>query len=550
MRTEPAGFLRSRGVTPARRTRLDPGPVEPALILFQLYRMIMASLLAGLFLGGLGPSFLGHADPQFYAWTSLSYLALVLASLALMFKRLSSIGVLTHFIVYSDVVAFSLMMYASGGVASGLGMLLAVSVAGGSLLSAGRTALVFAAAAALGVLAAQIYAAATLVPFDPAYSQAGMLGGLMFAMALLAHTLGARASRSAELASRRGADLANLERLNEYIIQHAETGILVVDEYNRVRLTNEAALQLLEQPAVGEGASLVEISAELTGALMRWQADPKSETPPLRSTPSGQPLRASFVPVGEAGAGTIISLQDYSVLTRRAQREKLVSLGRLTASIAHEIRNPLGAVSHASQLLGESPELSVPDRRLIEIIHANSLRVSAIIENVLQLSRPNVYQPRGVRLRACVNEFAEEFRQHQGLGEGAVEVRFDGEDIRVNVDPKQMHQVLNILCDNALTHGAQDRPAHIQIRSGRSADTGIPYLDVIDDGPGVPPEVAEQIFEPFFTSRHKGTGLGLYIAKELSAGNQADLNYLPRPEGGSCFRLLFHGSNNSQKAMT
>ena len=183
----------------------------------------------------------------------MSYLALVLASLVLMLKRVSGQGALTHFIVYSDLAAFSLMMYASGGVASGLGMLLAVSVAGGSLVSAGRTALVFAAAAALGVLAVQIYAAATLVAFDPAYSQAGMLGGLMFAMALLAHTLGTRASRSAELASRRGADLANLERLNEYIIQHAETGILVVDEYNRVRLTNEAALQLLEQAAAGEG---------------------------------------------------------------------------------------------------------------------------------------------------------------------------------------------------------------------------------------------------------------------------------------------------------
>jgi two-component system sensor histidine kinase PilS (NtrC family) len=317
-----------------------------------------------------------------------------------------------------------------------------------------------------------------------------------------------------------------------------------------VRLTNRAALQLLEQPDADEGASLAQISPELTGALVRWQEDPKSETPPLRGTVSGQPLRASFAPVGEAGAGTIITIQDSSVLTRRAQREKLVSLGRLTASIAHEIRNPLGAISHASQLLGESPELTSADRRLTEIINANSLRLNAIIENVLQLSRPNVYQPRGVRLQACVNEFAEEFRQHHGLGEDRLEVHFDSADIRVNIDPKQVHQVLNILCDNALTHGAQDHPARIQIRGGRSADTGAPYLDVIDNGPGVPSEVADQIFEPFYTSHHKGTGLGLYIAKELSAGNQAELNYLPRPEGGSCFRLLFRGSISGQKAMT
>jgi two-component system sensor histidine kinase PilS (NtrC family) len=550
MRTEPAGILRSGGVAPANRIQSPKGAIEPALVLFQVYRLVMASLFAGLFLFGLGPRFLGQTDPQIYAWTSLSYLALVLASLVLMRNRLTAQGALTHFIVYSDVVAFSLMMYASGGVASGLGMLSAVSVAAGSLLSGGRTALVFAASATLGVLGVQIYAAATLEPFDPVYSQAGMLGGLMFAMALLAHTLGTRASRSAELASRRGADLANLERLNEYIIQHAETGILVVDHYNRVRLANEAALKLLEQPGAGEGASLVQISPELTGALVRWQADPKSEIPPLRDTPSGQPLRAGFAPVGEDGAGTIITLQDYSALTRRAQREKLVSLGRLTASIAHEIRNPLGAVSHASQLLGESPKLSAPERRLTEIIQTNALRLNAIIENVLQLSRPNVYQPRGVRLQACVNEFAEEFRQHQGLAADGLEVRFDAEDIRVNVDPKQMHQVLDILCDNALTHSPQDRAVRIQIRGGRSADTGAPYLDVIDNGPGVPPEVAEQIFEPFFTSRHKGTGLGLYIAKELSAGNQAELSYLPRPEGGSCFRLLFRGSDNRQKAMT
>ena len=285
----------------------------------------------------------------------------------------------------------------------------------------------------------------------------------------------------------------------------------------------------------------MQVSPELTGALVRWQADPKSETPPLRGTPTGQLLRASFAPIGEADEGTIITLQDYSVLTRRAQREKLVSLGRLTASIAHEIRNPLGAISHASQLLGESPELTSADCRLTEIIHANSLRLNAIIESVLQLSRPNVYQPRGVRLQACVNEFAEEFRQHRGLGTDDLELRFEAEDVRVNVDPKQIHQILNILCDNALTHGPQDRPTRIQIRGGHSPDTGTPYLDVIDNGTGVPPEVADQIFEPFFTSRHKGTGLGLYIARELSAGNQAELSYLPRHEGGSCFRLLFRG---------
>ena len=100
--------------------------------------------------------------------------------------------------------------------------------------------------------------------------------------------------------------------------------------------------------------------------------------------------------------------------------------------------------------------------------------------------------------------------------------------------------------------GREDRQDYRALRMGMMFQEFelLAYLDVIDNGPGVAPEVADQIFEPFFTSHHKGTGLGLYIAKELSAGNQAELNYLPRPEGGSCFRLLFRGSISGQKAMT
>jgi two-component system, NtrC family, sensor histidine kinase PilS len=238
----------------------------------------------------------------------------------------------------------------------------------------------------------------------------------------------------------------------------------------------------------------------------------------------------------------LVFLEDTSVIAERAQQSKLAALGRLSASIAHEIRNPVGAMSHAGQLLRESPHLTSEDRQLTEIIEKNGVRVSQIIENVLQLSRRDATRQERFDvvdwLRGFVHEYVE--TQQIDLRRFRIEPQVDVLGLDVEFDPSHLHQVLWNLCDNALRHGGSSAPETVvELRSGRITSTGRPFVEVSDRGAGVDPANAERIFEPFFTSGKGGTGLGLFLSRELCQTNGALLVYEPRPGGGSIFRVIF-----------
>ncbi|MEW8042538.1 MAG: ATP-binding protein, partial [Candidatus Thiodiazotropha endolucinida] len=246
-----------------------------------------------------------------------------------------------------------------------------------------------------------------------------------------------------------------------------------------------------------------------------------------------------FRPLGGEEKGDIlIFLEDTSQITREAQQIKLASLGRLTASIAHEIRNPLGAISHASQLFDESPNLNPADQRLTEIIKTNTARVNQVIENVLQLSRRDPGSPEKIQLKSWLKKVRDDLLKHQGFKKSEVLLQIEPEDTAITADPEQLRQIVTNLCNNAREHGPKDN-LRVQIIGGIQQEFDHPVVDVIDNGPGIAPKVAKQIFEPFFTTRNTGTGLGLYIAKELSETNRIRLEYIPGPTGGSCFRLHF-----------
>ncbi|MEJ2611897.1 MAG: HAMP domain-containing sensor histidine kinase, partial [Candidatus Thiodiazotropha sp.] len=234
----------------------------------------------------------------------------------------------------------------------------------------------------------------------------------------------------------------------------------------------------------------------------------------------------------------LIFLEDTSQITREAQQMKLASLGRLTASIAHEIRNPLGAISHAAQLFHESSNLDKADRRLTEIITTNAARVNQVIENVLQLSRRDPGKPQPIALKSWLRKLVQELVKHHGFTEQEVLIQVEPEGTEVIADPEQLRQIITNLCNNAREH-CNAKPLQLQLLGGMTQEFNHPVLDVVDNGPGIKPNVAKQIFEPFFTTRNNGTGLGLYIAKELSETNRIRLEYIPGPTGGSCFRLHF-----------
>jgi len=237
--------------------------------------------------------------------------------------------------------------------------------------------------------------------------------------------------------------------------------------------------------------------------------------------------------------GVLLFLEDTSNIQREAQQMKLASLGRLTASIAHEIRNPLGAISHASQLFDESPELNPADRRLTQIIKTNSARVNQVIENVLQLSRRKQGTPEEISLAAWLQELIDELIKSHGFMLEMVHLQITPSQTTVFADKEQLRQVVTNICNNAREHAVHRYNLRIQLIGGEIAEFSYPVVDIMDNGPGIAPDVAKQIFEPFFTTRNQGTGLGLFIAKELCEANQIRLEYIPGPTGGSCFRLHF-----------
>jgi two-component system sensor histidine kinase PilS (NtrC family) len=523
-----------------------------ALRLVFLYRTALVTALGVSFFSGIAPNVLGSSYAGLFGITVVVYLVFVLFSGMLLWRRSPGAQQQIQLALFVDILAITFLMHASGGVRSGLGLLIAVSIANGSLLMTGRQAQLFAALAALAVLTEQVYAHLSGNFSGTAYIQAGLLGATFFALALLAHGLSNRLHESELLARQRGLDLADLAQMNEYIIQHMTTGVLVVDGEGTIRLMNGTAWNLLGMPEASPGEQLERVLPALHRLLLAWQQDPHGGVPSLvQIQPGGRDLRPELTALGPAArAGTLIFLEDGARLEEQAQQMKLAALGRLTASIAHEIRNPLGAIGHAGQLLAESPELNSGDRRLTQIIKHNTLRVNDVIEAVLQLSRRKGVRPEWLDLSNWSAEFAAELERTRSLESGQIAVAIEPADLQVEVDPRQLRQVLGNLCDNALKYGrSPDRAPAIRLLGGLDASSGIPFLEVLDDGPGIAPEHQQQVFEPFFTTGVKGTGLGLYIARELCETNQVELSHVPQPEGGCCFRLRFRRWRHTADAL-
>ena len=506
------------------------------LRLFGLYRLTLAGLFSALLFTGLGPEVIGRAAPAVYAATVLAYLAFAVAAGFAIRLRWPDYDTQVLVQVLVDIVALTFLIYASGGIRSGFGMLLVVAIAGGGILTVGRTAVLFAALATIAVLIQEILA--WLHFQQTAYTQAGMLGATLFATAYLAHFLAVRIRESERLAQQRGLDLANLSLLNQHIIQRMQSGILAVDAGDRVRLVNESARRLLNAPEAAMGIPLGRLSPELARQVAEWRDGRQPASILVRPERGEVDLITSFAALESSQRGSLlVFLEDSSAVTQRAQQLKLASLGRLTASIAHEIRNPLGAIGHAAQLLAESEDLGEGDRRLTRIIREHTQRVNDIIENVGQLSRRRPVAPVELDLARWVPGFLEEFAQERGLAQGAVDSAVAEGPVAVRMDPTQLRQVVTNLCENGLRY-SREAPL-LRLEAGVNAQTERPFLDVYDSGPGVDPEAAESLFEPFFTTEGSGTGLGLYIARELCELNQASLSHLGNTEKGHGFRISF-----------
>ena len=520
----------------------------PQIRLYLIYRVTLGVALLLLFIViGRGP--LGTHQPAVFTIAVHLYLGLAVVALIPYLRSIYDEEKQAQLAIFVDIVLITVMMHTSGGVQSGLGMLIAVSIALGGLSLVGRTALLFAAIASLAVLAESIYSQMIGAFSETAYTQAGLLGISFFALALLAHRLGARAKESEQLASQRSSDLASLAQLNDFVIQQMRAGILVIDDVETIQMMNEAAWVLLGMPVAMRHHALEESAPPLAKQYRKWLKNPAGSRPDFRATSGGRDLRASFTPMGDTDhPSTLIVLEDTAQLTAQAQQLKLASLGRLTAGIAHEIRNPLGAISHAAQLLDESTELPATDHRMIEIIQHNSQRVNEVVENIFRLSRQDNPHAKPLVLAPWLEEQTRDIRKTLQLGKDQLQSQTDPVDTNVLVDRGQLRQAIDVLCDNSVRHFDGDRKRlSIRLVGGITHESGGPFLELRDNGPGIPKQAEENLFEPFFTTRNEGTGLGLYIARQLCEANHIRLEYIRQPTGGSCFRLSFPNPKRNRR---
>jgi two-component system sensor histidine kinase PilS (NtrC family) len=533
---------------PGRPSRSNPpSPTDLAwrvIGLVNLYRLLVPVVLYAMRRFTLPVAFVGATSPVLFDTTLVVYFLLGVGLVIAQRRPWSSLRTLTLTHSTIDAVAIALLLYASGGVVSGIAILLVIPVGAMALLAQGRDAFLIAALCVLAVLGQQIIGQLTGSAALGDYSAAGVIGAVLFLVVLLVWPITNRLRESEALVRRQEIDLENLAQLSQYIVQHLRESILVVDAEDRIRLINESAAQILGERVAVPGALLGEASPKLLYLLSTWRSragDAAAIPETFVAADGAKVIRPNFAPLGSTPpVPLLVFLEDTSVLAEKIQQSKLAALGRLSASIAHEIRNPVGAMSHAAQLLSESEALPGEDRRLTEIIRANAERVSGIIANVQQMSRRDSAKIEVISLWPWLAEFLDRFSETMQWPRGRLVLADEVEPLEVRVDPSQLSQVVWNLCDNAIKHGLEAHPEGVvELKVGRLAGSARPYLEIADPGAGIPEALGDRIFEPFFTARQRGTGLGLFVARELAQTNGATLLHEPRSGGGTVFRLVF-----------
>ncbi|MDP2132298.1 MAG: ATP-binding protein [Sulfuritalea sp.] len=506
-----------------------------SLRFFSMYRMAIALLflIAALVFGDTVS--LGTQDPGLFGRAAAIYLLLAAVFLAALLRRPRRFNLQLSVQVAADIGALTLMMFASGGQKSGIAVLLLVVVAGAGLVGQGRMTLFYAALASVAMLLEESWRALTREA-DPAdFVRTGIICIAFFGTAIIARLLARRVVANEALARERGRQLDDQLRISERIIRDMEDGVLVVDGDGRVRLLNPRAEALLEVKAA-DGDALATLSGGLASRHRAWNVQPVEMVEMLRQE-SGRLLRVRFLPSAEAGGHTLIYIEDMERVQSQAQQLKLAALGRLTANMAHEIRNPLAAISHAAELLAEE-DADPLHKRLARIIHDNTRRLNRLVTEVLELGRRDRAQPEVLRWQAFLGGFLEEFALHDPsvarrvqVGAGDVELRFDR---------GHLYRVLWNLLGNALRHASAANGA-VRLEAKCAAAASGVELHIIDDGPGIDEAQRNQVFEPFFTTHGAGTGLGLYIARELCEASAARLELL-NDGPGAHFRISAEGN--------
>lgn len=493
---------------------------------FCYYRLAIAGLLlAGAAIYGDVINF-GAQDPKLYMRAASIYVAGAVSLIVAVHRRSPSFATQLTLQALLDILLIALLMYASGGQKSGLGLLMLVTLAGTGLVGEGRMVLFFAALASVAMLLEQAWRTLRFDGDSVDFFRTGLICVSFFVMAITARLLARRVVANEELARARGRALDRQLAVSQRIIADMTDGVLVLDESGQVTQTNAMADRLLQ---LHHGTHRLRDWSPFLAHQMNAPAGDHRELSEMIRSREGKPLRLRLLPATGHGGDAIVYVEDVERVQHQAQQLKLAALGRLTANIAHEIRNPLAAIAHAAELIAED-EIDPGRRRLAKIIGDNSQRLNRLVTDVLQLGR------RDQAMREVIDwhEFSKGFLEEIALHDASAGVRIacigdSGPVPRFSFDRGHLHRVLWNLLVNALRH-ASAAPGAVTLRLAQTNSESL-ALHIQDDGPGIDASIRRQMFEPFITSHGKGTGLGLYIARELCEINAASLEFIdPVPE--------------------
>jgi len=534
-----------------------------SLHLFNIYRLTLA--IACFFIPYYYTEvvgFLGHYYNDLFKWTNIFYLCFGIICFFTIYYRVLSFKLQVLIQISVDIIVITLIMHSSGGFNEGLGVFLIIAVIGGGGLteihldSEGRVVFFFAAIASLALLL-HVFFAKMHINYYPmegnSYSQASIFGIAFFATALLTYILAKKSKLHAQLAEQRRITLYHLAKLDKEITP----GILIINMTAHIYFVNEAACFLLGwkadkiRRAQKQNSLLVLLAPELSAHFDKWQLQGKINKSILSFYPQANlEVLATFTKLEHVG--TSIVLEGAAQIAQRTQEVKLVALGRLTAAIAHEVRNPLSAISQAGQLLEEDTGLSEKNISFIKIILRNCGRINNTIEGVLQLGRTQLHESiEKIDLIVWIRNFTEEFIQNKQLKQQHIKIDILQPTALIQFNLDQLHRVVYNLCENGLRSALRENPEDsilLKLTIGSETHSNRIYLNVCDQGAGIRETAIQYIFEPFFTTENgktveknvgKGTGLGLYIAKESCDANGATLRLLTNDRHNCCFQILF-----------
>ncbi len=529
----------------------DDGAALPRILrVYVLGRMVLA---AALLLAPVSAAFAGGHTPPAVLGVAVLYAAQTL-SLWMLRKAEPATRQAANqltlqqwaWTIAADAVAFSLLRLIDPAGQFNYTALMVLPVLMAGVLTHRRIALATTAALVLVLLGGQWLFGGTRGDAVQSLNQAGLAGAGMFVITLLASEVAQRLAGEERSARSHLALARQQTQLNRLVIEEMAEGVLVVDRHGGIRTLNPAARKLLgvsaaaQVPlALGGVSGLAPLADALHLAYVHgaWPDDARELVLTLaEGEPRAVQVRARFTR-RQAVDGLaledicVLFIEDMRLVQARQRHDRLAAMGRMSAAIAHEIRNPLAAIAQANALLREDA-LPPTQQRLAGIVADNAARLGRIVDDVLTLAALPAPRHATLDLRAGVARICDDWlrgaaaaagaapghaaRLSLSLPDAALPAYFDDDDLR---------RVLVNLLDNAERHASAEPGAIVvQVVAAPAPGTAL-RLTVASDGAPMASDTERHLFEPFFSTRSRGSGLGLYICRQLCARHGASIDY-------------------------